>query len=232
MKHNSMMLDKNGWRMVIREYISRILILILLLISSGDHGWPQAWLFFGLLFGMNIIFHIVVVVPDPELYNERGSISPKTEQWDKMVLVFYALSGYLVIILMGLDHRFGWTSFGEGLFIPGAILMAMSFALSAWSMRVNRFFSSVVRIQEDRGQMVCDKGPYRVIRHPGYFSGFLFYLGLPMMLESKIGFIFTLINIMIFVYRIFREEQVLIRGLPGYDEYRSRVRYRLLPGIW
>ena len=218
--------------MVIREYISRILILVLLLVFSGDHGWPQAWLFFWLLIGMNIVFHIVVVIPDPELYNERGVIPPNTESWDKNLLIFYALNGYLAYMAMGFDHRFGRTYLGESFFIPGTILMAMSFMLSAWSMRVNRFFSSVVRIQEDRGQVVCDRGLYSVIRHPGYFSGFLFYLGSPMMLGSITGFIFTLVNIIIFVYRIIREERVLTGGLPVYEEYKARVRFRLIPGIW
>jgi protein-S-isoprenylcysteine O-methyltransferase Ste14 len=225
-------LNSFGWRMIIREYISRILILILLLVSSGDRGWPQAWLFFWLLVGMNIIFHIVVVIPDPELYNERGSISPKTERWDKSLLIFYALSGYMAFIMMGLDHRFGWTHLNEAFVIPGAILMGISFALSAWSMRVNRFFSSVVRIQEDRGQVVCDRGPYRLIRHPGYFSGFLFYLGSPMMLGSLMGFLFVPIIIGLFVYRIIREEELLAKDLQGYLEYQKKVRYRLIPGIW
>lgn len=232
MGQHSTKLNRYGLRMVIREYISRILILIVLLVFSSDRSWPQAWLFFWLLIGMNIIFHIAVVIPDPGLYNERGVISPNTESWDKNLLIFYALSGYLSYMAMGFDHRFGWTYLGEGFFIPGVILMGMSFALSAWSMQVNRFFSSVVRIQEDRGQVVCDRGPYRIIRHPGYFSGFLFYLASPMMLGSITGFIFTLINIMIFVYRIIREERVLTEGLPGYEEYKARVRFRLIPGIW
>lgn len=232
MKQQSNKLNRYGLRMVIREYISRILILAILLVSSGDHNWPEAWQFFWLMVGMNILFHIAVVIPDPELYNERGTISPNTERWDKILLIFYALSGYLAFIVMGFDHRFGSTYLSEGFFIPGAILMAMSFTLSAWSMRANRFFSSVVRIQKDRGQVVCDRGPYRFIRHPGYFSAFLFYLGAPLVLGAATGFFFFIIVVGLFAYRISKEEEILVRELSGYEEYRSRVRYRLLPGFW
>lgn len=232
MKHQSNKLNRNGLRMVIREYISRILILIVLLVFSGDHDWTQAWLFFWLLIGMNIIFHFAVIMPDPELYNERGTISPKTERWDKILLVFYALSGYMAFIMMGLDHRFSWTYLSQDFFIPGANLAAMSFGLSAWSMRVNRFFSSVVRIQDDRGQVVCDRGPYRIIRHPGYFSAFLFYLGAPLMLGTATGLFFVPIIIVLFVYRITREEEMLAEHLNGYLEYKTKVRFRLIPGIW
>ena len=218
--------------MVIREYISRVLILVVLLISSGDSRWPQAWIFFGLLTAMTFLFHLAVVIPDPDLYNERGVISDKSEKWDRLLLAAYALNGYLAILAMGLDHRLGWTSMSDFWFIPGAILMALSFTLSAWSMRVNHFFSSVVRVQDDRGHHVCDRGPYSVIRHPGYFSGFLYYLGSPLMIGSLLGFLFTIINISIFVYRIKREEQVLGTGLAGYEAYHKKVRYRLLPGVW
>lgn len=225
-------LDKHGFRMIIREYISRVLVLLLLLISSGDFRWQPAWVFFWLMMGMNFIFHLVVVIPDPELYNERGKIQPNVEFWDKKLLFAYALIGYLSMVFMGLDYRFSWTTINENWIVPGAAMIILSFALSAWAMRVNRFFSSVVRIQDDRRQQVCDRGPYSVIRHPGYFSAFLFYLGALMMLGSLVGLIFVVMVIGLFSYRIIREEEALTEKLSGYKEYKERVRYRLLPGIW
>lgn len=76
------------------------------------------------------------------------------------------------------------------------------------------------------------KVPHSVIRHPGYFSVFLFYLGVPLVLGAAIGFVFLVIMVALFVYRIKREEETLRNELPGYEEYRSQVRYRLLPEIW
>jgi protein-S-isoprenylcysteine O-methyltransferase Ste14 len=225
-------LNRFGIGAIIREYVSRILVLILLLVASGDSHWPRAWLLFWLMVGMNIIFHMAVVIPAPDLYNERGRIALNAEVWDRRLLAVYALSGYLAMITMGLDKRFGWTSLHEARMIPGAILIGLSFALSAWAMRVNHYFSSVVRIQGDRGQVVCNKGPYRIIRHPGYFSAFLFYGGTPLVLGAATGFIFLIIVIGLFAYRITREEEILIRDLPGYEEYRSQVRFRLVPGFW
>lgn len=225
-------LDRNGVSAIIREYISRVVVLLLLIAASGDAHWSRAWLLFWLMLGLNILFHLTVVIPAPDLYNERGKIAPNAQAWDRRLLVVYALSGYLAMVAMGLDKRFEWTEIHENWVIPGAILIGLSFALSAWAMRVNHYFSAVVRIQEERGQIVCDKGPYSIIRHPGYFSAFLFYLGAPLVLGATTGFIFLVIVIGLFVYRITREEETLIGELPGYEEYRSRVRYRLLPGIW
>lgn len=225
-------LDRYGVSAIIREYISRILVLSLLIIASGDARWGRAWLLFYLMIGMNILFHLAVVIPAPDLYNERGKIAQNAEPWDRRLLALYALSGYLSMIVMGLDKRFGWTSINEGWIIPGVILIGLSFVLSAWAMRVNHYFSAVVRIQDERGQVVCDKGPYRVIRHPGYFSAFMFYFGTPLVLGTVTGFTFLVIVIALFAYRVTREEETLSRDLPGYAEYRSRVRYRLLPGIW
>lgn len=232
MKLEKQKLDKYGWRLILREYLSRVLILLFLLVALGRLDWPQAWTLFWLLVALNILFHLVVVIPAPDLYNERGRILPNTEPWDRRLLAVYALSGYLALAVAGLDKRFGWTFINASWLVPGAILVTLSFALSAWSMRVNRFFSSVVRIQDDRGQIVCDQGPYRLIRHPGYLCGLIFYIGLPLMLGVAAGFIFVPVITGLFVYRIIREEQTLTENLAGYKEYRERVRYRLLPGIW
>lgn len=205
---------------------------MLLLLASGNFRWQQAWLFFVIMSVANILFHIAVVIPDPDLYNERGNPKENTQPWDRILLLAYALIGYLSMVAIGLDKRFGWSALNDIWMIPGVFLLITSFTLSAWSMRVNRFFSSVVRIQKDRGQQVCDQGPYSVIRHPGYFSAFLFYFASPMMLGAAIGFIFVLMVIAVFSYRIIREEQTLSRELPGYQDYQRKVRFRLIPGIW
>ena len=218
--------------MVVREYISRVLVLLLLLVSSGNIGWQRAWLLFWLMLGMNLIFHLVVVIPAPDLYNERGKIAPNAESWDRKILAVYALSGYMAIFVMGLDKRFGWTFIGQQWIFPGAVMIGFSFGLSAWAMRVNHYFSSVVRIQADRGQVVVDRGPYSVIRHPGYFSIFLVYIGVPLALGSAVGFFYLPVVTGLFAYRILREEQTLTGELKGYREYRERVRFRLLPGVW
>jgi protein-S-isoprenylcysteine O-methyltransferase Ste14 len=96
----------------------------------------------------------------------------------------------------------------------------------------NQFFSSVVRIQTDRGHMVCDSGPYRIVRHPGYAGNILQQLGIVLALSSLWTIIPAAMALVIAVIRTTLEDQTLQDELPGYQEYARRVRYRLLPGIY
>jgi protein-S-isoprenylcysteine O-methyltransferase Ste14 len=96
----------------------------------------------------------------------------------------------------------------------------------------NRFFSSVVRIQTDRGHVVCDTGPYRFVRHPGY-AGIIFPLfGIVLALGSIWTLIPAAVASIITVIRTVLEDRTLQEELPGYRDYARRVRYRLIPGIY
>jgi protein-S-isoprenylcysteine O-methyltransferase Ste14 len=100
-------------------------------------------------------------------------------------------------------------------------------------MLVNRFFSSVVRIQSDRGQHVIMTGPYAFIRHPGYFAGFVIILASGVALGSWVAATVLIIpSIPGLLYRAITEDRVLQAELPGYRDYAARVRWRVLPGIW
>ena len=104
--------------------------------------------------------------------------------------------------------------------------------LLTWSMASNAFFSTVVRIQDDRGHAVASGGPYRFVRHPGYVAAILFYLVTPLMLGSVWTFIPSVLMVLLFVVRTALEDRTLREELDGYWEYAQRVRYRLLPGVW
>jgi protein-S-isoprenylcysteine O-methyltransferase Ste14 len=100
-------------------------------------------------------------------------------------------------------------------------------------MRVNRFFSSIVRIQSDRGQHVVTAGPYAFVRHPGYAAGILLILASGIALGSWFAAAFVLVTNMPFIlYRMITEERVLAAQLPDYADYARRVCWRLMPGIW
>ncbi|MCI5225010.1 MAG: isoprenylcysteine carboxylmethyltransferase family protein, partial [Candidatus Electrothrix sp. AR4] len=132
-----------------------------------------------------------------------------------------------------LDHRFGRSPvFPTGLVLLGFILIAWGYAFAAWALVENRFFSSVVRIQTDRGHLVCDTGPYRLVRHPGYAGNILALAGIVLALGSIWTLIPAMVALIITVIRIMLEDQTLQDELPGYREYAQRVRYRLIPGIF
>ena len=106
--------------------------------------------------------------------------------WDKVLAPLMALSvSFPLVIVAGLDHRFDWSPlFSLWHIVLGFLLISLGYAFAAWALIENRFFSSVVRIQADRGHVVCDSGPYRIVRHPGYAGNILPLLGIVLALGS------------------------------------------------
>jgi len=138
-----------------------------------------------------------------------------------------------MVIVAGLDHRYGGSpAFPLWLNIFGFVLISLGYAFAAWALIENRFFSSVVRIQVDRGHVVCDSGPYRIVRHPGYAGNILPLLGIVLALSSMWTLIPAAVALIIAVIRTVLEDQTLQDELPGYRDYVRRVRYRLIPGIF
>ena len=135
--------------------------------------------------------------------------------------------------MAGLDHRFGWSPvFPLWLIVLGIFLIALGYAFSSWAFVENRFFSGVVRIQADRGHVVCDSGPYRIVRHPGYAGNILPQLGIVLALGSVWTLIPAAVALIIAVIRTTLEDRTLQEELPGYLDYTRHVRYRLIPGIY
>jgi protein-S-isoprenylcysteine O-methyltransferase Ste14 len=141
--------------------------------------------------------------------------------------------GFLMVIIAGLDYRYNWSpEFPLWLIVPGFILISLGYAFAAWALAENRFFSSVVRIQTDRGHVVCDSGPYRFVRHPGYAGNIPPLFGIVLALGSVWTLIPAAVALIITVIRTVLEDQTLQKELPGYRDYARRVRYRLIPGIY
>ena len=154
--------------------------------------------------------------------------------WDKVLAPLMALSvSFPMVIVAGLDHRFGWSpGFPLWLVVLGFLLIVLGYAFASWALIENRFFSSVVRIQVDRGHVVCDSGPYRFVRHPGYAGNMLALPGVMLALGSMWTLIPAVVALIIAVIRTVLEDQTLDEELPGYRDYARRVRYRLIPGIY
>jgi protein-S-isoprenylcysteine O-methyltransferase Ste14 len=132
-----------------------------------------------------------------------------------------------------LDHRFGWSpDFPLWANILGLFLVAAGYTLACWALVMNRFFSSVVRIQTDRGHTVCDRGPYRIVRHPGYAGNALALPGVVLALASAWTIIPAVLALIVTIVRTTLEDNTLKEELPGYFDFARRVRYRLFPGIY
>jgi protein-S-isoprenylcysteine O-methyltransferase Ste14 len=153
--------------------------------------------------------------------------------WDKFYFAATTPMYILALILSGLDARFGWTTNMSPVVYWGSVIVYLiGQAIFLWARYTNNYFSSVVRIQTDRGHTVCKEGPYRFVRHPGYVGGFLFTITIGLMLGSWWASIPQVIAALMLIWRTAREDKTLQAELLGYAQYATETRFRLVPGIW
>jgi protein-S-isoprenylcysteine O-methyltransferase Ste14 len=221
------------WIGLVVVYLS---IPLVLLVCGGDFGWWQAWVYALLIVAISIGGRIWAERRHPGLLAERQNIEKiqSAKAWDKVLAPLMALSVvFPLVIVAGLDHRRDWSPvFPLWLIVLGFILISLGYAFGMWAFIENRFFSSTVRIQTDRGHVVCDSGPYRIVRHPGYAGNILPLLGIVLALGSVWTLIPAAVALIISVIRTALEDETLHEELPGYRDYARRVRYRLFPGIY
>ena len=171
---------------------------------------------------------------DRDLIKERLHPGPGARErlWVAFLVVVPLAVGHVALARLDVG-RFHWSPpMPTVLRVTGVVLLAVGNAFAHWAMAVNRFFSSVVRIQSDRGQRVVSNGPYRLVRHPGYAGVMLALVGSPLALGSWVSIVPNVVLGALLVHRIRLEERVLLAELDGYRAYAARVPARLLPGIW
>lgn len=200
--------------------------------SVGRLDWLNGWVLLGLNFVASIVT-TALLWRNPELLAERSNIKAG-KSWDKAIVGIVVLLGPMATwITAGLDTRFHWSDGMPPLaFIVGVVVAVLAAALIAWAMRSNKFFSSVVRIQKDRGHVVVTGGPYRFVRHPGYTGMSVFTLATPLILNSKWAFAPAMATAATAVLRTALEDRTLHNELDGYADYARRVKYKLVPVIW
>ncbi len=223
-----------------RNWISVILTYLLmpsvLLLCGWDLGWWQGWLYSILLAAIGIGSRVLAEKRHPGIMAERGRLGKgqNVKPWDKVLAPLMAISiTFPLFIVAGLDHRLGWSpEFPLWLNIIGFLMIILGYAFATWAIVENRFFSVMMRIQLDRGHVVCDSGPYRVVRHPGYAGNILPLPGIALALSSVWTLIPAFVAFAIIVMRTAKEDRALQEELPGYKEYANRVKYRLIPGLY
>ncbi|MCA9975484.1 MAG: isoprenylcysteine carboxylmethyltransferase family protein [Anaerolineales bacterium] len=221
-------------RWLVREIMGVMSVAVILFWSAGRWDWWMGW---GVtaVYALWVAANAILIIPrSPELLVERASRNLKgVKSWDNVLLGIIGLLTIVKYVIAGLDVRYGWSApFAIGVPITALIMAALGYAVVTWSMVANAFFSTVVRIQEDRGQQVCTTGPYRFVRHPGYVGSAIFELAVPIALGSWCAFVAGLLIAIFTVVRTAMEDRTLQAELDGYQTYAQNVRYRLIPGIW
>jgi len=215
----------------IRQAIGQFLFVIaVLLTTSGRLDWVWLWAYVAVGIGIMAINTRVLA---PELIAERGQPGENVKPWDRRLTTLSLLPLLAMLIVAGLDERFGWSpELAVAIHLIGLALMALGQLLFSWAMASNKFFSTAVRIQMERGHTVATGGPYRYVRHPGYVGFIVFTLATPLIFGSLWALLPALIMGVLLVIRTALEDKTLQDELEGYKDYAQRVRYRLLPGIW
>lgn len=212
------------------KLVSGLLLCFLLLFApAGTWNYPGGWLFCALLFLPMLVLGLGLYWKAPELLKKRLN----TKETDKGQQLVVAASCVLFVVSFaaaGLDFRFGWTSVPRWLVWTAAILQLASYGLYAEVLRENAYLSRTVEVQEN--QKVIDTGLYGIVRHPMYTATIAMCLAIPLVLGSWVCFVFMLIYPFLIIRRISGEEAILEAGLPGYAEYKTRVRWRLIPFLW
>lgn len=218
-------------RSVIQIGVMGVVMGVVLFDSSGHLDWTAGWA----LLAITVINAAVMALKlSPELLEERSHIREGAKRWDLVLSPLSAIVGPMVIMIVaGLDVRFGWSApFPVGLQVAAIAMMIVGIYIVNWAAITNEFLSTVVRIQKDRAHAVVTSGPYQCVRHPFYCGMIISDFSMPLILGSFVAIIPAFITVAVLIVRTVLEDRTLHEELPGYKEYTQQVRYRLVPGMW
>lgn len=206
-----------------------LLVGLLIFLPAGTFSYTYGWLFIGLLFVPMLIAGFVMLAKSPDFLKKRLDVKEK-QRAQKGVVAFSGLMFIAGFIVAGLDYRFSWSSMPPWVVITASVLFLIAYALYAEVMRENAYLSRTVKVEE--GQTVVDTGLYGIVRHPMYAVTILLFFMIPLILGSWYALIAFAFYPVIIVIRLKAEEDLLTRELPGYTEYKQKVKHRIIPFIW
>ena len=206
-----------------------LLVGLLIILPAGTLAFANGWLLMGLLFGPMFIAGLVMLAKSPDFLAQRLAVKEKRSAQQGVV----KLSGLMFIagfVVAGLDYRFGWSRMPQSVTMVAAVLFLLAYALYAEVMRENSYLSRTIKVEE--GQTVVSTGLYGIVRHPMYMATLLLFLVMPLVLGSWWALIPFAFYPAIIISRLKDEEELLTRELAGYEEYKEKVKYRIIPFIW
>ncbi|NLD48357.1 MAG: isoprenylcysteine carboxylmethyltransferase family protein [Clostridiaceae bacterium] len=218
---------------LIKHLFGTLIFFAIIFVCAGRIDYWQGLLYVSIGLIMFLLNYTFLRL-DPELLNERSKPGQDTKKWDKSILGLSFLVTIAMYIVAGFDSgRFHWSpDFHWSLYLFGIILTASGQLLFLIAQKQNRFFSSTVRIQTDRGHVVCDTGLYKIVRHPAYMGSIIQSLGFPLIFGSIWSIIPVIISIILLTLRTNLEDKTLKNELTGYREYSDKTRYKIIPYVW
>lgn len=214
---------------IVKFLLGVVLVGLLIFLPAGSLSYFNGWLLMVILFIPMFFAGIVMLFLNPDLLKKRLNAKEKQKEQDLVVKIsgLMFLTGFIVA---GLGFRFQWYTLPKYVVWIATVLFLVAYVLYAEVLRENTYLSRTIEIQEN--QKVIDTGLYGIVRHPMYSATLLLFLSIPLVLGSVYSFIVFLAYPSIIVKRIKHEEEFLEKELPGYREYKLKVKYRLIPFIW
>jgi protein-S-isoprenylcysteine O-methyltransferase Ste14 len=205
------------------------LIALVIIAPAGTWAYWQGWMWMATILGPMFFIVPYFMVKDPALLERRMRMREKEATQRKIIALSY-LYFLVAFVLPGLDVRFGWSNVPPWVSILANVFVLAGYMTFVWVLTVNSYLSRTVQV--DAGQKVVSTGPYGIVRHPMYAGVIVMYIASPLALGSYWAILPAALVIPLLMARIRNEEEVLLRDLPGYAEYRQKIKYRLLPGVW
>lgn len=231
--NNPIVKGKTFTNITFAEVITRLILISAIFIPAGRLDYWQGWVYTAMS-TLRLLVARLVLANQNELLEERAQPGPGVKKWDKFIYILKIPIISAIVIIGSLDvGRFGLTpDIPLGIYLGFIAVNIIGHGINLWAMRVNRYFSSMVRIQTDRGHRVITDGPYRYIRHPGHLGVILIQLSSAIILGSLWALIPSAILTVLVVIRTHFEDETLKAELPGYKDYADKVGYKLIPHIW
>lgn len=220
----------------LRAFAGLLFLLVIMaaaiFISAGSVHYWQAWVFLAVFAVASLAITLYLMKQDPELLERRVRAGPvaEHERGQKIIQSLASLAFIAMLVVPGIDHRASWSTVPAWVVIAGDALVALGFLIVFFVFRENTFASATIEVEA--GQRAISTGPYALVRHPMYAGALLLLAGVPLALGSWWGLLAIAPMKLLIVMRLVAEERFLAENLPGYADYRSRVRYRLAPFVW
>jgi protein-S-isoprenylcysteine O-methyltransferase Ste14 len=219
-----------------KAWIALLLLFLamaaLLFIPPWTLDYWEAWMFLAVHFAASAAITLYLMKKDPQLLARRMSGGPAAEKMpaQRIIMSLTSLGFIGLLVIPALDRRFGWSHMPPGVALAGDVLVGLGFLGVFFVFRENSFTSATIELAPD--QKVISTGPYALVRHPMYAAALVMLLGIPIALGSMWGVLVIVAIMPALIWRLLDEEKFLAKNLPGYREYQTTVRYRLIPGVW